>query len=394
MDRKDWISMKIGIPKEVKSGEKRVALVPALVNHLKKQNHEVLIETGAGSLAYFPDALFAEHGALLVPDAESLYAQAEVIFKIQPPQFHPVTGKHEAEMLREGTVYLGFMSPYNNLDTVAMIAKRKITSFALEFIPRIARAQNMDALSAMATIAGYKAVLMAANRLGKMFPLMMTAAGTITPASVLVLGAGVAGLEAIATAKRLGARVEAFDPRPVVREQVKSVGASFIDMELPEEAEGTGGYAKEQSIDFLNREREVIGSWLPRTDVVITTAQVFGKRAPLLITAEMVMQLKPGSVIVDLAAEQGGNCELTVPGSTIESNGVLIIGELNIPSAIPEDASLLYSHNILNLFEYLYPANKAAPELTDEIVRATCITRDGEITNEQIKKLMLQGAQV
>jgi NAD(P) transhydrogenase subunit alpha len=258
----------------------------------------------------------------------------------------------------------------------------------MDFVPRLTRAQSMDALSSMSTIAGYKAVLLATEHLGKMFPLMMTAAGTITPATVLVLGAGVAGLQAIATAKRLGARVEAFDARPAVREQIQSLGATFIEMELPQDAETAGGYAKEQSAEFLQREQEVIGAQFPRVDVVISTAQVFGKRAPLLITTEMVTSLRPGSVIVDLAAEQGGNCELTRTGQTTEYAGVTIIGATNVPAMLPVDASLLYAHNVVNLFRYLYPASGPQPDSADELARGACVTRGGEIVHELLLPLV------
>jgi NAD(P) transhydrogenase subunit alpha len=243
----------------------------------------------------------------------------------------------------------------------------------------------MDALSSMATVSGYKAVLMATERLGKMFPMLITAAGTIPAATVLVLGAGVAGLQAIATAKRLGAKVEAFDPRPAVKEQVKSLGATFVEMEMPADAETAGGYAKELSPEFIKKEWEAIGARLPRVDVVITTAQVFGKRAPILITKEMVQLLRPGSVIVDLAAEQGGNCELTEAGKVIDKNGVTIMGAVNLPASIPTDASRMYSRNVMNLFKLLYPKVDATPDLNDEIIRGACITRNGEVVNESVR---------
>ena len=313
----------------------------------------------------------------LVESAAALYEQADIIFKVQPPQIHPFTHQPEAEMLREGSTYIGLLAPLAHLETMETFARRKITAYAMEFIPRITRAQSMDAFSSMSTVAGYKAVLLATEHLGKMFPLLMTAAGTITPATVLVLGAGVAGLQAIATAKRLGARVEAFDARPAVREQIHSLGATFVEMELPEDAETAGGYAKEQSAEFLKREQDVIGSRLPKVDVVISTAQVFGKRAPLLISAEMVELLRPGSVIVDLAAEQGGNCELTQPGQTIQHAGVTVIGALNVPAMLPIDASQLYGRNVVNLFRYLYPASGPQPDDTDELVKGACVTRGG-----------------
>jgi NAD(P) transhydrogenase subunit alpha len=249
----------------------------------------------------------------------------------------------------------------------------------------------MDALSSMATVAGYKAVLLAAERMGKMFPMLMTAAGTVAPATVLVLGAGVAGLQAIATAKRLGAKVEAFDPRPAVKDQVRSVGATFIEMEITENVETAGGYAKEQSEAFLLKEREVIGARLPKINAVVTTAQVFGKRAPVLITEEMVRQMHPGSVIVDLAAEQGGNCALTQAGKEVEHHGVLIIGAVNLPATTPMDASQLYARNLINLFRHLYPKADASPDFADEIVKGACITRNGEVVNESVRTALQQG---
>ncbi len=380
--------MKIGIPKEVQAGETRVALIPSLIPLLIKDQHEVLVEAGAGARASFSDTRYLQAGASLIEDVSALYEQANVIFKVQPPQMHPATHLFEAEMVREGSAYIGFLSPFTHLDAMGTFARRKITAFAMEFIPRITRAQSMDALSSMSTVAGYKAVLLATEHLGKMFPLLMTAAGTITPATVLVLGAGVAGLQAIATAKRLGARVEAFDARPAVREQIQSLGATFVEMELPQDAETAGGYAKEQSAEFLKREQEVIGARFPKVDVVISTAQVFGKRAPLLVTREMVKSLRSGSVIVDLAAEQGGNCELTQAGQITLHEGVTIVGETNVPAMLPIDASTLYAHNVVNLFRYLYPATGSQPDSTDELVKGACVTRDGEIVHALLQSSM------
>lgn len=380
--------MRIGIPKEVQEGETRVALVPSLVSLLKRDQHEVLIEAGAGARASFSDALYRESGATLTGDVQSLYEQSDIVFKVQPPQIHPLTRLHEAEMLREGSAYIGFLAPFTHLDVVEALARRKITAFSMDLIPRLTRAQSMDALTAMSTVAGYKAVLLATERLGKMFPLLMTAAGTISPATVLVLGAGIAGLQAIATARRLGARVEAFDPRPAVREQIHSLGATFIEMELPQDVETAGGYAREQSADFLKREQDVIGSRLPKVDVVIGTAQVFGKRAPLLITREMVRRLRPGAVIVDLAAEQGGNCELTQAGRVVEHEGVFIIGAVNVPALLPIDASQLYARTVVNLFRYLYPASGDVPTSADELVKGACVTRDGQVVNELLQPLL------
>ena len=371
--------MKIGIPKETVPGETRVAMVPGLVSAYKRDKHEVLVESGAGLAASFSDQDYTAQGGQIIQTAKELYAQADMIFKVQPPT------PAEAGMVREGTSFVGFMAPFANTELVKTFTTRKITSYSMEFVPRITRAQSMDALSSMATIAGYKAVLVAADYIGKMFPLLMTAAGTITPATVLILGAGVAGLQAIATAKRLGAKVEAFDPRPAVKEQVKSLGAAFVEMELPEDVETKGGYAKELSPEFIKKEMEAISARLPKVDVVISTAQVFGKKAPILITADMVKLLRTGSVIVDLAAEQGGNCELTEAGKTVQSGGVSIIGAVNLPATLPVDASNMYARNINNLFRLLYPKPDATPDVNDEVVKGACITRDGQIVNEQVK---------
>ncbi len=377
--------MNLGIPKEISPDETRVALVPSAISVLRKNGHTVFVEAGAGAGASFSDAEFAAAGAVIAQDTRELYRQGEVIMKLNPPREHPTAGAHETELMREGAVLFAFLSPHSEAAALRKLVARKITAFAMEYIPRITRAQSMDALSSMATVAGYKAVLLAAARLNKMFPLLMTAAGTIPPANVLVLGAGVAGLQAIATAKRLGAKVEAFDPRPAVKEQVKSLGASFIEMEITENLETSGGYAKEQSEAFLLKEREVIGARLPKTDVVICTAQIFGKRAPVLITAEMVAKLHRGAVIVDLAAEQGGNCELTAPGKEIVHAEVTIIGAVQLAAAVPVDASHMYAKNLTSLFLHVYPKGTELPNLQDEIVRGCCLMHRGEILNETLK---------
>jgi NAD(P) transhydrogenase subunit alpha len=377
--------VKIGIPKEIGPGETRVAIVPEVAPTLVRDKHEVFVETTAGESASFSDQAYEKAGAKIITDPILLYESTDVVLKVQPPQFHPTLKKDEAELLREGSTYIGFLAPISNPDVVRIFARRNITSFSMEYVPRITRAQSMDALSSMSTITGYKAVLLAANKLDKMFPLLMTAAGTIPPAIVLVLGAGVAGLQAIATAKRLGAKVEAFDPRPSVKEQVKSLGASFIEMELPQDVETAGGYAKEQSEEFLKREREAIAARLPKVDVVISTAQVFGKRAPVLLTQEMVELMRHGSVIFDLAAEQGGNCSLTQMGKSVEHRGVQIVGPVNLPAALPVDASRMYAKNIVTLFRLLYPKADAIPDFNDEIIKGSCITREGQIVNELVR---------
>ena len=380
--------MKIGIPKETQPGETRVALIPSLLPTLLREKHEVFLEAGAGVSAGFADDQYAKAGAQIVRSAPLLYKNADIVWKVQPPHKPGPRGKHEAELLRERCFYIGYLAPLAHLDILRKMAKRKVTAFAMEYVPRITRAQSMDALSSMATIAGYKAVLLATEHLGKMFPLLMTAAGTIPPASVLVLGAGVAGLQAIATAKRLGAKVEAFDPRPAVKEQVKSLGVAFVDMEVTEDAETAGGYAREFSAAFLKKEQEVIAARLPKMDVVISTAQVFGKRAPVLITKEMVRLCRPGAVIVDLAAEQGGNCALTRAGEIVQYHGVRIIGALNLPASLPADASLMYANNVSNLFATLFPKGSTTPNFYDEVTTGTCILRAGEIVNESVKNAL------
>lgn len=378
--------MKIAIPKEIGPGETRVSVIPSMISAFVRDKHEVFVESGAGASASFVDKEYEGAGARIITDAQLLYEGADVILKVQPPQIHPALKKDEAELLREGSTYIGFLAPVANPDVVKIFLRRRITGFSMEYIPRITRAQSMDALSSMSTITGYKAVLLAADRLGKMFPLLMTAAGTIPPATVLVLGAGVSGLQAIATAKRLGAKVEAFDPRPSVKEQVKSLGAAFIEMEQSKDIETANGYAKEQSAEFIKKEMEAIGSRLPKVDVVICTAQVFGKRAPLLITTEMVNSMRPGSVIIDLAAEHGGNCELTQAGKTISHKDVTIVGPVNLPATVPVDASRMYSKNIAALFKLIYPKADGSPDFQDEIIKGCCITHNGEIVNELVKR--------
>ncbi|MDV2504605.1 MAG: Re/Si-specific NAD(P)(+) transhydrogenase subunit alpha [bacterium] len=383
--------MKFGIPKEIAGGETRVAVVPKMVAQLKKGGGDVLVQSGAGQAASYSDAEYEEAGATIVGDAPSLYAEADIVLKVQPPRMNEDVGKHEVEMMKPGSTFIGFLAPVSNRDVINQMVEKKITSFSMEFVPRIARAQSMDALSSMASIAGYQAVILAAQHLGKFFPLMMTAAGTIPPARVLILGAGVAGLQAIATAKRLGARVEAFDVRPAVREQVESLGAQFVEMEFEEDAETAGGYAKEMSEEFLLKEREIIGGRLARIDAVISTAQVFGKQAPVLITGEMVKQMSEGSVIIDLAAEQGGNCELTEAGKDVVRDGVTICGPLNLPAALPIDASQMYSKNVTNLVRSLYAEDDGSLDFEDEITQSACITHNGEIVNAMVKEAFQKG---
>ncbi len=378
--------MKIGIPKEIMEGETRVSVIPSMVPNLIKDQHEVFVESGAGAKAFFPDAQYMEAGATILKNAKELYGSVDMVIKFQAPQINPALKKHELELMREGAAIISSLPPMIHAQVMDMLLKRRITSFAMEYLPRITKAQSMDVMSSMSTVAGYKAVLLAADHLGKLFPLLMTAAGTIPPANVLILGAGVAGLQAIATAKRLGAKVEAFDPRPVVREQVESLGAQFIEMELPEDVETAGGYAKEQPEEFLKKEREVIAARLSKMDAVITTAQIFGKPSPLLITEEMVKMMRPGSVIVDLAAAEGGNCALSEPNKLVEKHGVLIYGAVNLARTVPIHASQMHSRNVLSFFRHIYQSSDRPFNFEDEITKGTCITHNGEIVNEMVRK--------
>jgi NAD(P) transhydrogenase subunit alpha len=373
--------VKVGTPKETASDERRVALVPDTATRLGAAALEVSVESGAGSAAYITDEAYQQAGAKIVKSAETLLGEADAVLKVQAPS------TTEVELIKKGAVLISFLQPATQGATVRALAKRGVTAFSLELVPRISRAQSMDALSSQASAAGYKAVLMAAGRLGKFFPMMMTAAGTIPPARVLVMGAGVAGLQAIATARRLGAVVSAYDVRPAVKEEVQSLGATFIELAL-ETQEGEGGYAKEQSEEFLRKQRELIGEHVAKSDVVITTAAVPGRRAPLLVTGEMVKGMRPGSVIVDLAAETGGNVELTKAGADVEVGGVTIIGTRNVPSTMPLHASQLYARNVANLLLHLVKDGAIVLDFDDEITKGSCVTHEGEIVNERAKQLV------
>ena len=376
--------MKVGIPKEIAPNETRVSVIPNMLNVITKMNHEVLVEKDAGMAAGFSDQQYIDQGAQIV-SADELYSNADVVLKVQSPINHSGLAKHESELLKDGSYLITFLAPTVNPEGIKKLSGTKVTAFDMGFVPRITRAQSMDALSSMATVAGYKAVIMSANYLGKMFPLMMTAAGTVAPSSVLILGAGVAGLQAIATAKRLGAKVLAFDPRIAVKEQVESLGAKFVEMEMPEDAETEGGYAKEMSDEFLKKEQEAIAAHLKKVDIVITTAQVFGKAAPMLITEEMIKMMQPGSVIIDLAAEQGGNTELTEKGK-VEKHGVIIHGVVNLPAEIPVHASQMYSKNITNLFKHIFSEENIDWE--DEITKGACVVKNGEIVNKLVAEIV------
>ena len=372
--------MRIAIPREIAPGERRVALTPDMAARLIKGGHSVAVQSGAGEGAGFPDGDYATAGATLVPDPAALYADADAVLKVHRPTSGVSNGAHEATLLTKGCVLISFFRPASDTALLDQLAAREVTAFSMELVPRISRAQSMDALSSQATVAGYKAVLMAANTLPKFFPMLMTAAGTIRPATVLVIGAGVAGLQAIATARRLGAVVEAFDTRPAVKEQVQSLGAKFVSIELEtHDAEDAGGYAKALSDDHLQREQALIAKHVASADVVITTAQVPGRPAPRLITTPMVRAMRPGSVIVDLAAESGGNCEASHPGRSVNVDGVTVIAPLNVPSELAFHASQMYARNVTALLELLAPKGVLNVDMNDEIIRGACITHEGRV---------------
>jgi NAD(P) transhydrogenase subunit alpha len=373
--------VRVAIPKESAADERRVALVPDTAAKLIAASLEVSIESGAGAGAYFSDDAFERAGVKVVKSAEALLKDADAVLKVQAPALN------EIALIKTGAVLISFLQPATQADIVRALAKRGVTAFSLELLPRISRAQSMDALSSQASAAGYKAVLMAAGRLGKFFPMMMTAAGTVAPARVLVMGAGVAGLQAIATARRLGAVVSAYDVRPAVKEEVQSLGATFIELALESQV-GEGGYAKEQSQEFLQKQRELIGEHVAKSDIVITTAAVPGRRAPLLVTGEMVKGMRPGSVIVDLAADTGGNVELTQAGKDVDVAGVTIMGTRNVPSTMPLATSQLFARNVANLLLHLVKDGAINLDFEDEITKGSCVTHGGEIVNERAKQLL------
>jgi H+-translocating NAD(P) transhydrogenase subunit alpha len=380
--------MRIGVAKEIEVCERRVALIPDVVAKLVKQGLEVWVEAGAGERAFLSDADYEAVGATISADTAKIWGEADVLLKVSPPQIRD-DGRSEVDLLKEGAVLISFLNPLGNPAIAQRLAERKITSMSMEMIPRSTRAQSMDALSSQASIAGYKAVLIAAAALPKYFPMLTTAAGTIAPAKVFIMGAGVAGLQAIATARRMGSVVEAFDIRPAVKEEVQSLGAKFVEVKLDEETTAAGGYAKEISEESKKRTQELVAQHVKNSDVVITTAQVPGRKAPLLVTEEMVMQMKPGSVIVDIAAEQGGNCACTEPGKDIVKHGVTIIGPINLPSSVPIHASQLYAKNVTSLLQLMVNKEKALEiNFADDIIEATCITHGGEIRNARVKEAL------
>ena len=377
--------MIVGIPKETASGERRVALVPDAVSKLK--GISLVLEKEAGEAAGFPDSAYTEKGVSIAPDAYSLYSQSDIVLKVQPPS------PAEALLLKEGSSLISFLYPLSNLEAVRNLAARKVSAFAMELMPRISRAQSMDALSSQATVSGYKAVLIAADSLPKFFPMLMTAAGTISPAKVFIIGAGVAGLQAIATARRLGAVVEAYDVRPIAKEQVASLGARFVELPVEaKDAQTAGGYAKAQSEDFYRKQQELLAEHASASDAVITTALVPGQRAPILVSEDAVKGMRSGSVVVDLAAEQGGNCALTEPGKTVVKYGVTIHGTLNLPSTMAPQASQLYSRNITSFLLVILKDGNLNLDLKDDLIRGPMVIQNGEILHEGTMKALTGGS--
>ncbi len=380
--------MIIGIPKEIMEGENRVAIVPEVVTKLIKKGFEVQVEKNAGLKAGFPDGKYINSGAKIVESVIDLYANANLVLKVQRPIIHPGLGKHEVELIGKGKLLISFFYSLHFPEIAKKAADLGVDVISMDAIPRTTLAQRMDALSSQANIAGYKSVILAANYLHKIFPMMMTAAGTISPAKVVIMGAGVAGLSALGTAKRLGAVVEVSDVRPQVKEEVQSLGGKFIEVPTDESMQDASGYAKEQSEEFLRKQKELIFKHVTEADIVITTALVPGKKAPVLITEEMVKYMKPGSVILDMAVEFGGNCELSEKGKVVEKYNVTIIGEPNLPSLVPYHASEMYARNLLNLIDYSSKDGNFIHNIEDEIIGGATIVKDGRVIHEKTKTLL------
>jgi NAD(P) transhydrogenase subunit alpha len=377
----------LGVPKEIFPGERRVSIVPLVIPNLKKIGIDVLVQAGAGAESGYRDSDYTEKGATIAPDRAAVFDQADVITQVLAYGSNDRNGEQDLPLFRRGQVVIGFFRPLGSVEILNQIKEKGVTAFSIELMPRITRAQSMDALSSMGTICGYKAVLIAADNVPRLFPMLTTAAGTITPARVLVIGAGVAGLQAIATARRLGAVVSAYDLRPVVKEQVQSLGGRFVELPLEvKDAQDAGGYAKAQDESFYARQRELLGNVIAESDVVITTAVVPGKKAPVLVTKEMVQRMAPGSVIVDLAAERGGNCELTRAEEIVVEHGVTIMGTINLASSVPYHASQMYARNLTTFLTHLVKEGKFKFDLADEITRETLLVRDGEIVNERVRQ--------
>jgi H+-translocating NAD(P) transhydrogenase subunit alpha len=374
--------MRIGVPKEIHAGERRVATTPDAAEHLQKLGFAVAVESGAGEAANFPDTAYRDTGVEIIEDTRALWSKSDIILKVRPPETHPNLSLDEIELLQEGSYLIGFIWPAQNQALLKRLAAKKATVLAIDSVPRISRAQKLDALSSMANIAGYRAVIEASHHFGRFFAGQITAAGKVPPAKVLVIGAGVAGLSAIGTATSLGAIVRAFDTRPEVKEQVQSMGAEFLELKLSEEGSGEGGYAKEMSKEFIEAEMSLFAQQAMEVDIIITTALIPGKKAPTLITEEMVESMREGSVIVDLAAEQGGNCALTQPNEIVTRRGVTIIGYTDLPSRLPTQASQLYATNLRRLLEELCPEKDGTIQLNmeDEVLRGLTVVKEGTIT--------------
>jgi NAD(P) transhydrogenase subunit alpha len=378
--------MKIAVARESVLGEHRVALTPDQVSRLVKKGWEIVVESGAGNASLSTDEAYQEAGATIESDRTTVWQSGDILVKVAPPT------TEELDLLSEGAIFASLLNPLGQPEVIQKLADKKVTALGMELIPRTSRAQSMDVLSSQAGVAGYKAVLMAAAALPKFFPMLTTAAGTIRPAKVFIIGAGVAGLQAIATARRLGAVVEAFDIRPAVKEEVQSLGAKFVEVELEEETATAGGYAKEVSEDSKKKSQELIAKHVATADVVITTAQVPGRRAPLLVTDAMIAEMKPGSVIVDLAGEQGGNCEGCVAGRDVQVHGVTIIAPINLPSTVSVHASQMFAKNMATLLQLLIPENEINLDFEDDIIDSVCVTHDGEVRNERVKGAIAQTA--
>ncbi len=386
--------MIVGVPKETFPGERRVALVPVIVPNLLKAGFQVLVEAGAGMSAGYPDAEYEAKGAKLAASRGEVFKSADVIVQVLSFGSNDATGKDDLPLFRPDQTVVGFHRPFGSIEAAQQLAATRVTSFSVELMPRITRAQSMDALSSMATICGYKAVLLAADRLPRMFPMLTTAAGTITPARVFIIGAGVAGLQAISTARRLGAVASAYDLRPAAKEQVQSLGGRFVELPIEaKDAQDARGYARQQDETFFQRQRELLGNVVAESDVVITAAVVPGKKPPVLVTAEMVKRMAPGSVIVDLASERGGNCELTKSGQRVIEHGVTLIGYINVASTVPYHASQMYARNLTAFLLHLGKEGKLQIDLEDEITRDTLLTRGGEVVNRRVREFFSLPAQ-
>ena len=381
--------MIVGVPKESYPGERRIALVPVVVPNLAKAGLEVIVESGAGVEAGYTDSAYIEKGAKIVPDRAAVFSQADIVVQVLCYGSNDVTGKADLPLMRRGQALIGFLRPFGSQEVVEQIAKAGVTSYSIEFMPRTTRAQSMDALSSMATCCGYKAVLLAAETSPRIFPMMTTAAGTVTPARVFVIGAGVAGLQAISTARRLGAVASAYDMRPAAKEQVQSLGGRFVELPIEaKDAQDARGYGTAQDETFYARQRELLTKVVGESDIAITAAVIPGKKSPVLITADMVKGMAPGSVIVDLAAERGGNCELTQTGKVVVVQGVTIIGTINLASTVPYHASQMYARNVTNYLLYMVKDGKLQQNMQDEIIRETMITNAGEVVNARVRDFL------